>query len=142
MKKSLLNAAILVAGMTCAFSCKAQQEEINEPQRIELRSEQDQFLLNFVEATPEGLSLSISREDALYAGATSDGYAPIWSSRSHRSMPITTKLTTTIGSRARNSSNRSPKRTPCITGLMTSTMYWNAISSLRILSTLKTARSS
>ncbi|WP_274957413.1 hypothetical protein [Millionella massiliensis] len=77
MKKSLLNAAILVVGMTCAFSCKAQQEEINEPQRIELRSEQDQFLLNFVEATPEGLSLSISREDALYAGATSDGYADL-----------------------------------------------------------------
>lgn len=77
MKKVLLNAAILVAGVVCASSCQTQSGNVNEPQTIELSSEQDQFLLNFIEATPDRLSLSISREDALYAGATSDGYADL-----------------------------------------------------------------
>lgn len=77
MKKSLLNAAILVAGVVCASSCQTQSGNVNEPQTIELSSEQDQFLLNFIEATPDGLSLSISREDAMYAWATPEGYADL-----------------------------------------------------------------
>lgn len=77
MKKVLLNAAILIAGMVCASSCHTQSGNVNEPQTIELSSEQDQFLLNFIEATPDGLSLSISREDAMYAWATPEGYADL-----------------------------------------------------------------
>lgn len=77
MKKVLLNAAILVAGVVCASSCQTQSGSVDEPQAIELSSEQDQFLLNFIEATPDGLSLSISREDAMYAWATPEGYADL-----------------------------------------------------------------
>lgn len=77
MKKVLLNAAILIAGMVCASSCQTQSGNVDEPQTIELSSEQDQFLLNFIEATPDGLSLSISREDAMYAWATPEGYADL-----------------------------------------------------------------
>ncbi|WP_462376549.1 hypothetical protein, partial [Rikenella microfusus] len=46
-------------------------------QKIELRSEEDRFLANFVEAGPEGLSVAISREEALFAGATAAGYADL-----------------------------------------------------------------
>lgn len=77
MKKVLLNAAILITGVVCASSCQTQSGNVNEPQTIELSSEQDQFLLNFIEATPDGLSLSISREDAMYAWATPEGYADL-----------------------------------------------------------------
>ena len=77
MKKVLLNAAILITGVVCVSSCQTQSGNVNEPQTIELSSEQDQFLLNFIEATPDGLSLSISREDAMYAWATPEGYADL-----------------------------------------------------------------
>ena len=50
-------------------SCKTQVKNPVEMQKIELRSEEDRFLANFVEAGLEGLSVAISREEALFAGA-------------------------------------------------------------------------
>ncbi|SUE34543.1 Uncharacterised protein [Rikenella microfusus] len=58
-------------------SCKTQVKNPVEMQKIELRSEEDRFLANFVEAGPEGLSVAISREEALFAGATAAGYADL-----------------------------------------------------------------
>lgn len=58
-------------------SCKTQVKNPVEMQKNELRSEEDRFLANFVEAGPEGLSVAISREEALFAGATAAGYADL-----------------------------------------------------------------
>ena len=54
-----------------------QVENPVEMQTIELRSEEDRFLANFVEAGAGGLSVAISREEALFAGATAAGYADL-----------------------------------------------------------------
>ncbi len=58
-------------------SCKTQVGNPVKMQKIELRSEEDQFLANFVEAGAGGLSVAISREEALFAGATAAGYADL-----------------------------------------------------------------
>lgn len=66
-----------MCGAVGIVSCKTQVEVENLHYEIVLQSAQDQFLRNFVTAEPEGLSISIARNNALFAGATVTGYTEL-----------------------------------------------------------------
>lgn len=67
----------LVCGAVGVVSCKTHVEVANLPHEIVLQSAQDQFLRHFVAVEPVGLSISIARNDALFAGATLTGYTEL-----------------------------------------------------------------
>lgn len=65
----------LLCCLFLAISCNRQSEAVDDaPRGIELKSPEDQFLRNFLVVDHGRLTVSINRNDALFAGATGAGY--------------------------------------------------------------------
>lgn len=77
VKYFVLSSATFVLGIVSMASCNTQASDPTTPQAIELLTAQDQFLHNFIVPDQNKLSIGISREDALFAGATIAGYTDL-----------------------------------------------------------------
>lgn len=64
--------------VTSMLSCSAQTDDLAaSSQTIRFSADGDQFLKNFVVPEPGGLSIGLSYEEALFAGASKAGYAEL-----------------------------------------------------------------
>lgn len=66
-----------ILGFAGLLSCKTQPENSGKSKEIVLLGVGDRFLQNFITAERTGLSISITRNDALFAGATIAGYTEL-----------------------------------------------------------------